>query len=169
MAAASRAWILQQQRDSLTAADAGGCDSKTSAGTLQFASESKGQPYAGRTEGMANCNRAAVHFQLGTVQSQFALACEHLGREGFVDFKTVDLLQVQPRKVEKALNGGNRTDSHHLGWNTDYSSRHYLCQSRLFVAARIVAGSDQRSSCSVHDVQAFSSGLHSTERRFELR
>ena len=43
---------------------------------------------------MPNGNRASVDIQLVAVNTKFALACQDLSAEGFVDFETINLIQT---------------------------------------------------------------------------
>ncbi len=86
--------IFQQQRDSLPAADAGGCDSVLSARAFEFAGEGDGETHSGRSQRMPDGDGAAIHIQPGMIQTQFPFTRENLRAERFVDFEAVDLLQT---------------------------------------------------------------------------
>src|SRR5690348_8782532 len=52
----------------------------------QLVQESDSDACAGATDRMAKCNGASVHIQAVAVEMEFAVASDHLGGEGFIEF-----------------------------------------------------------------------------------
>src|SRR6266508_6477755 len=83
--------VLDEQRDALAAADAGGGDAVAQPRALELAREREREPHAGRAQGMADGDGAAVDVELGLVDAEFAHARHHLRAEGFVDLEAIDI------------------------------------------------------------------------------
>src|SRR5258706_5356054 len=81
----SRASYFKQERDALAAADAGRGDAQAAARPLQFTRQGVKKALAGRAQGMAQGDGAAVHIHDVAVEAELFFAGQILRREGLVD------------------------------------------------------------------------------------
>src|SRR3954469_396909 len=75
---------LDDHRDALSAADAGGGQAVGGLAPAQLVDEGEQQARAGRRQGMAERDRAAVHVGARTVEAQLLLHRQVLAGEGLV-------------------------------------------------------------------------------------
>ena len=76
--------------------------------------DGRGPDCAGRTERMAERNRAAKWIDLGRVQFAVAYDGQCLCSEGFVEFDPIQLVIGEAGLLERLRNRGDRTDAHHF-------------------------------------------------------
>src|SRR6266849_255854 len=80
----------------------------------QFIQQRNHQPRSGRSQRMAQGNRSAVHVHFFAIESQFFLHRQILRRERLIHFDQVDVIQSEPRTLQRTLRRRNRTAPHHL-------------------------------------------------------
>src|SRR6266700_4570513 len=83
--------ILEEHRNSLPAANAGGGDSIAQFRATEFTRKRKSEPDAGCRQRMPNRNRAAIHIEFVAVDPQLALHSDELRGKRFVDLESIDL------------------------------------------------------------------------------
>ena len=69
---------------------------------------------AGAAERMPERNRAPVDVETFRVDWQFAQACEHLRREGFIELDQIDLLERKAGDLQRLADRGHRPDAEAL-------------------------------------------------------
>src|SRR6266849_5072625 len=111
--------ILDEQRDALAAADAGRGDPVAQPRALELAGEREREPHAGRAQGMADGDGAAVDVELGVVDAEFARARHHLRAERFVDLETIDIRKLEAGALERGLDRRHRADAHDFRRHAD--------------------------------------------------
>ena len=98
--------------------------------------------------GVAESDRAAIDVQSVAVKMQIAVAGQHLGGEGFVQFNQIKILEPPSTFREQLLHGGNGTDSHHPRVN---SSCRIVRNARQGLDRRsrgpLLRNQDQRGGC----------------------
>ena len=85
--------VLQRKRHSQAAADAEGGHSSFRVALEHLVQKRDRDSRAGAADGMADRDGSAVYIDLVAVEIQFAVAGEHLGGEGFIQFDQAKILQ----------------------------------------------------------------------------
>src|SRR5262245_23806503 len=111
---------LEQDRDSLAAADARRGDRVASGAPPQLQERRQDEPRSRGAERMAERDRSAVDVHALAVELERLFDREILSRERLVDLEKIDLLQRDPRPREKPLDGGRRTDPHDARLDADH-------------------------------------------------
>src|SRR5262245_4033748 len=109
---ASGLHVLDQDRDALTAADAGRRDAAAQLLPAQLVHQRQDEAGAGGAERVAERDRPAVHVDLPAVELELLLAAQVLRRESLVDLDAVDVADRELRDVEAAPDGGHGPDAH---------------------------------------------------------
>lgn len=86
---------FQQQGQTHAAADAQRCESKLRLTLLHLVNQRGRDSHAGAADRVAQRDGAAVDVQTFRVKSEFAIAGDDLGCEGFVQLDEIDLVQRQ--------------------------------------------------------------------------
>src|SRR5713101_4252466 len=76
------------------------------------------QPRSGRSQRMSQRNRSTIHVHLFAIESQFFLHSQILRRERLVHLNQVDVIQSQPRALQRNLRRRHRTAPHQLRIDT---------------------------------------------------
>src|SRR2546421_4118105 len=149
---------LTNNRDALSAADAGCGQSVPASATRQFVEQSQDQTGSSRAQRMSQRNRAAVDIRPFTIKSQFLLNREVLRRKGFIHFDQIDIGKFQPGLVERQARCRYGTDAHDLGFDSGvrpaYNPSHRFDVLRLNI---IFAGDDERRR-PIHNTRCVSRG-----------
>src|SRR5262245_4745396 len=106
---------LDQQGDSLAAADAERRQAETRAAPPHLVKERDRDARSRRADRMAQRDGAAVDVDAGQVELEIFLAREDLGGERFVDLDEIDVAERQARLLQQGAHGGNGADSHDGG------------------------------------------------------
>ena len=93
---------LDDDRDALPAADAGGAEPVAAAPASQRVQQVERDAGAARAERVAQRDRAAVHVGALAVEPQLLLHRQVLGRERLVDLDQVHLVEREPRPLQRA-------------------------------------------------------------------
>src|SRR3954470_23609591 len=94
---------LQDGGDALAAADALGGEGELLAFALQQRGGLAGDAGAGRTQGVAERNRAAVEINLARIDLQVSHAGQRLRGEGLVQFDHIDVVDGEPGALQRLL------------------------------------------------------------------
>src|SRR4029450_3671824 len=111
--------VLDEQRDALPAANAGGGDAVAQLRTPELAREREREPHAGCAQRMTDGDGAAVDVELGFVDAELTRTRHDLRAEGFVDLEAIDVRKLDPCALEDGLDGGHRTDAHDVRSHAD--------------------------------------------------
>jgi hypothetical protein len=143
--------ILDEQRDALAAADAGRGDSVAQPRALGLAREREREPHAGRPQGMADGDGAAVDVELGLVDAEFARARHHLRAERFVDLETIDIRKLEAGALEHGLDRRHRADAHDFRRHAHGGAGENARERGLAAALDVIGGGDERRRRAVDD------------------
>src|SRR5258708_27297152 len=90
----------------MAAADAQGGQAASHAAPRHLVQERDRDAHAGRSDGMAQGDRAAVDVDPLRTYPQLAIAGQDLGREGFVHLHEIEILETKADLLEQAAYGG---------------------------------------------------------------
>ena len=96
--------------------------------------------HAGRAQGMAQRDGAAVDIDKIAVEAQLFLAGEILRREGFIDFNAFDVGKRASGDFQDAAYGRHRADAHDRGVNTGITPGHDAAE---ILPARLVRNNER--------------------------
>src|SRR6187455_3122458 len=162
---------LDQNGDTLSAADARACDSVFLLAGDELAAERQHEPRAGGAERMPERDGAAVDVCLLTIETEIFFHGEILRRERLVDFEQIDVLLRKPGFFEQALDGGCGTDAHLGRVDTHHVPRHDLGHGLQAVAPGRFGAGQHETRRAVHHAAGIAGGNGTVfaERGSQLR
>src|SRR5215831_10112963 len=155
--------VLDEQRDALAAADAGRGDAVAQPRALELARERERESHAGRTQGMADGDGAAVDVELDLVDAELARARHHLRAERFVDFEAIDIRKLEAGALEHGLDRRHRADAHDVRRYAHGGAGDNARERGLATALDVVGGGYDRRRRAVDDGRGIAAGLHPAE------
>src|SRR5882762_2176829 len=142
---------LHDHRRALAAPDASGAESEALLRPAQGVEQMDRHTGSGRSEWVADGNRAAVHVGLRAVESELPLDGEILRRKRLVHLHQIHLLELHPGLLQRLARRGRGADAHVLRLDPDYRPGHDAAQRLQAVGLGIVRARDDRRRGTVHD------------------
>src|SRR6266511_5519993 len=155
--------VLDEQRDALAAADAGGGDAVAQLRAPELARECEREPHAGCAQRMTDGDGAAVDVEFGFVDAELTRTRHDLRAEGFIDLEAIDVRKLEPCALEDGLDGGHRTDAHDVRSHADGCAGEDARERGP--GRRVIRRGDERRRRAVDDGGGIAAGLHSAEGR----